>query len=615
MTHQCLTYLASSAALVSTLAFPTPAVDDSHEDWSAYKSRKYSTWTPSPQPSTMNAGTQTDFRTARNENDNQNHNLSPSDIRYLETITNLSQQALNNVKSTIDTINEVEPPITSPPRSQYQAPWNNQPYQQGSWASQYAPYPTLPPEHPTTPLYYDPYYGGDKHSSEGGVNAVALGLGIGIPLGIIAFGLALFIFFWCRKRRRQNKNQFPLPFPKKVNDYETQLDSPAYSIQELSYSLFRGFSPIMSDINKTKCFYKLDVLFVFHEILLKHCEDSNMHHCFKFFKQHSFCEHDPWLLDRNNLEINYSKKLGSGAFCNVFKGKINGEAPVSQIHPGQRTQLLRDCPVAVKMLPSFADDAARSDFMQEINFMKSLAYHPHLVSMLGFVADRKSPYLLVEFCEHGDLLHMIRNRRQEIINGPTENPDGLKIKDLLMFSWQISNGLEYLNNIGCIHRDIAARNVLVDSANTCKIGDFGLCRLTDSLLYTARGGRLPLKWMAPESLATYEYSYKSDVWSYGVLLWELFSLGEVPYGEVQTTELLQTHRSGKRLLKPEWCPEEIYDVMRLCWQELPDDRPAFQQTCAVLAQMLENATENYGYLIPKHFNNQTRDPSEQCDNV
>ncbi|CCD69024.2 Protein kinase domain-containing protein [Caenorhabditis elegans] len=408
---------------------------------------------------------------------------------------------------------------------------------------------------PTTPLYYDPYYGGDKHSSEGGVNAVALGLGIGIPLGIIAFGLALFIFFWCRKRRRQNKNQFPLPFPKKVNDYETQLDSPAYSI------------------------------------------------------------HDPWLLDRNNLEINYSKKLGSGAFCNVFKGKINGEAPVSQIHPGQRTQLLRDCPVAVKMLPSFADDAARSDFMQEINFMKSLAYHPHLVSMLGFVADRKSPYLLVEFCEHGDLLHMIRNRRQEIINGPTENPDGLKIKDLLMFSWQISNGLEYLNNIGCIHRDIAARNVLVDSANTCKIGDFGLCRLTDSLLYTARGGRLPLKWMAPESLATYEYSYKSDVWSYGVLLWELFSLGEVPYGEVQTTELLQTHRSGKRLLKPEWCPEEIYDVMRLCWQELPDDRPAFQQTCAVLAQMLENATENYGYLIPKHFNNQTRDPSEQCDNV
>uniref|UniRef100_A0A1I7V4I5 Protein kinase domain-containing protein n=1 Tax=Caenorhabditis tropicalis TaxID=1561998 RepID=A0A1I7V4I5_9PELO len=508
MTHQCLTYLASSAALVSTLAFPTPVADDSHEDWSAYKS-----------------------------------------------ITNLSQQALNNVRSTINTINGVDPPpVTSSSRSQYPNSWGSNPYQD-SWTPG-PPYPTLPPDRPTTPQYYDPYYGGDHKGSEGGgVNAVALGLGLGIPLGIIACALAVFIFFWCRKRRKQNRHPFPMPFTKKVNDYETQLDSPAYSI------------------------------------------------------------HDPWLLDKNNLEINYSKKLGSGAFCNVFKGKINGEAPVSTIHPGQRTQQLRDCPVAVKMLPSFADDAARSDFMQEINFMKSLAYHPHLVSMLGFVADRKSPYLLVEFCEHGDLLHMIRNRRQEIIDGPNGNIDGLKIKDLLMYSWQISNGLEYLNNIGCIHRDIAARNVLVDSSNTCKIGDFGLCRLTDSLLYTARGGRLPLKWMAPESLSSYEYSFKSDVWSYGVLLWELFSLGEVPYAEVQTTELLQTHRSGKRLLKPEYCPEEIYDVMRSCWQELPDDRPAFQQTCAILAQMLENATENYGYLIPKHFNNQTRDPAEQCDNV
>ncbi|EFP09724.1 CRE-KIN-9 protein [Caenorhabditis remanei] len=556
MTHQCLTYLASSAALVSTLAFPTPAPDDSSEDWPAHKS-KFSPWTP--QPSTMEAGTQTDFRTTRNNNNNNNagnaNYLSPSDIRYLETITNLSQQALNNVKDTIDTINGVDPPPPTPqPRAQYPNAYNN-PYQQNSWTP--PPYPTLPPDRPTTPQYYDPYYGGDHKYSEqgGGVNAVALGLGLGIPLGIIACALAVFIFFWCRKRRRQNRNPFPMPFTtKKGNDYETQLDSPAYSI------------------------------------------------------------HDPWLLDRNNLEINYSKKLGSGAFCNVFKGKINGEAPVSTIHPGQRTQQLRDCPVAVKMLPSFADDAARSDFMQEINFMKSLAYHPHLVSMLGFVADRKSPYLLVEFCEHGDLLHMIRNRKQEIMDGPSISPDGLKIKDLLMFSWQISNGLEYLNNIGCIHRDIAARNVLVDSSNTCKIGDFGLCRLTDSLLYTARGGRLPLKWMAPESLSSYEYSFKSDVWSYGVLLWELFSLGEVPYGEVQTTELLQTHRSGKRLLKPEYCPDEIYDVMRSCWQELPDDRPAFQQTCAVLAQMLENATENYGYLIPKHFTNQ-KDPSEQCDNV
>uniref|UniRef100_A0A8R1HN18 Protein kinase domain-containing protein n=1 Tax=Caenorhabditis japonica TaxID=281687 RepID=A0A8R1HN18_CAEJA len=508
MTHQCLTYLASSAALVSTLAaFPTSGHDDdSHEDWWTHR---YKT-TTSPTPPTMDDGTQTDYHNppGSNNQNNQNVDLSASDIRYLETITNLSLQGLDNVQDTID---DIDDPKSDGSPSQNLTPDRIQQYQPYQSATiQLGPPPTLPTiPHLTTPSYYDPYYGDHKYTNDGGVNAVALGLGLGIPLGIIAAGLAVFIFFWCRKRRRQNQNPFPLPFPKKVNDYEAQLDSPAYSV------------------------------------------------------------HDPWILDRNNLEINYSKKLGSGAFCNVFRGKINGEAPVSQIHPGQRTQQLRDCPVAVKMLPSFADDAARSDFMQEINFMKSLAYHPHLVSMLGFVADRKSPYLLVEFCEHGDLLHMIRNKRQEIIEGPNVNADGLKIKDLLMFSWQISNGLEYLNNIGCIHRDIAARNVLVDTTNTCKIGDFGLCRLTDSLLYTARGGRLPLKWMAPESLSSYEYSFKSDV----------------------------------------------YDVMKSCWEEHPENRPAFQQTSTVLTQMLESATENYGYLVPRNFNNQMKESNEQCDNV
>ena len=98
----------------------------------------------------------------------------------------------------------------------------------------------------------------------------------------------------------------------------------------------------------------------------------------------------------------------------MFKASIKGDAPVAKVFPGTRTEELKNCDVAVKMLPSFADDIARSDFMQEINFMKSLAYHPHLVSMLGYVADRKNPMLLVEYCERGDLLHFIREKKREI---------------------------------------------------------------------------------------------------------------------------------------------------------------------------------------------------------
>uniref|UniRef100_A0A914DQZ0 Protein kinase domain-containing protein n=1 Tax=Acrobeloides nanus TaxID=290746 RepID=A0A914DQZ0_9BILA len=229
--------------------------------------------------------------------------------------------------------------------------------------------------------------------------------------------------------------------------------------------------------------------------------------------------------------------------------------------------------------------------------------------MLGYVADARSPLLIVEYCSQGDLLHLIRERKHEIANG-YENQSGLKIKDLVSFSWQISNGLEYLNSLGCIHRDVAARNVLVNQGNVCKIGDFGLCRLTDNLLYTARGGRLPLRWMAPESLKSFEYSFKSDVWSYGIVLYELFSLGEVPYSTIENRHLLDFLESGERLSKPIYCPEEIYQVMLKCWRLQPEERPSFREICPIFIRILENATAEYGYVqtIPD-------EPVQQVDDV
>ncbi|CAI4226226.1 unnamed protein product [Auanema sp. JU1783] len=398
--------------------------------------------------------------------------------------------------------------------------------------------------------YYDPYNKGQDHENK---DDTALRLGIGIGCGLFS-ALVVFLCIFCcwyrRCRRKQRNNMlFPIVVPRQ-NSYVKQEDSP----------------PIVRT--------------------------------------------DPWELPRTSLIIDYEHKLGSGAFCNVFFGKIIGEAPVAQVFPGVRTVALHDCEVAVKMLPSFADEIARSDFMQEINFMKSLAYHPHLVSMLGYVADTRSPLLLVEYCERGDLLHYIRERRAEIKEGP-QGADTTKIKDLLSFAWQISNGLEYLNSVGCIHRDIAARNVLVDGVKQCKIADFGLCRLTDSLLYTARGGRLPLKWMAPESLQSFEYSFKSDVWSYGVLLWEVFSLGEVPFGGIQTTDLLEYLQKGHRLIQTDHSTDEVYEIMNLCWNIEPRQRPTFRQICIKFAGLLELATESYGYLAPRS----TKPANVQIDNV
>ncbi|CAG9530330.1 unnamed protein product [Cercopithifilaria johnstoni] len=305
-----------------------------------------------------------------------------------------------------------------------------------------------------------------------------------------------------------------------------------------------------------------------------------------------------WLLEKSRLVVFHEMKLGSGAFCNVYKGAIEGLAPICKVNPSLTTYgTFKDCMCAIKMLSSTADDSAYADFMQEIKFMKSLKYHPHLVSMLGIsIDDNGNIMLLIEYCDLGDLLHLVRNKKGEIIMNYTNEHSKLRIKDLISFSWQISNGLEYLSNIGCVHRDIAARNVLVNATNICKIADFGLCRLSESFIYTGHGRRLPLKWMAPESLRSYEYSIKTDVWSYGVLLYEVFSFGEVPYAPLQATEILDFLNSGARLRQPQYCPINVYTLMLQCWQDEPSLRPTFTEICSILSVILEDNFQNYGYI-------------------
>uniref|UniRef100_A0A914VUW2 Protein kinase domain-containing protein n=1 Tax=Plectus sambesii TaxID=2011161 RepID=A0A914VUW2_9BILA len=314
---------------------------------------------------------------------------------------------------------------------------------------------------------------------------------------------------------------------------------------------------------------------------------------------------DAWEISNDQLKIFDHEKLGSGAFCVVFKGKLEGKAPICKIQASVATQCFENCEVAVKKLPEYADGLAKNDFLQEIDFMKRIGYHSHLVSILGCITDPQlDSCLIIEYCCNGDLLKYVRNRRLETEDEEfmrtyypiADNDKALRFKDLLSFAWQISDGMDFLNSKDCIHRDVAARNILVDENKVAKIGDFGLCRLLDSTIYTTRGGRLPIKWMAPESLQEYEYTTKSDIWSFGVLLYELFSLGAVPYALIQPMDMIDYLRSGKRLDKPEHCADNVYSIMQECWNDKPDERPFFSDLKMKLGTLLSYATEEYGYL-------------------
>ncbi|GMT26589.1 hypothetical protein PFISCL1PPCAC_17886, partial [Pristionchus fissidentatus] len=254
------------------------------------------------------------------------------------------------------------------------------------------------------------------------------------------------------------------------------------------------------------------------------------------------------------------------------------------------------------MLHETADRTADLAFREEIALMKNLGYHERLVNMLACVTESSPPMLVIEYCCKGDLLgHMKKCRNYMLELRDFSVLDYTQIiteKQQFLFAVQIAYGLEYLSKRGYVHRDIAARNILVDHNDCMKIGDFGLCRKLEENqdLYLTRGGRLPLKWMSPEALRDYEMSTVSDVWSYGVLLFEIVTLGGSPYANWSLAEILPRLEAGERMARPDNCPDSLYGIMMECWCMRPAQRPNFTQLRTDVAQALDKIENHYYYL-------------------
>nr|XP_061803231.1 receptor tyrosine-protein kinase erbB-4-like [Nerophis lumbriciformis] len=270
-------------------------------------------------------------------------------------------------------------------------------------------------------------------------------------------------------------------------------------------------------------------------------------------------------------ELKRVKILGSGAFGTVYKGIWVPEGETVKI------------PVAIKILNETTGPKANVEFMDEALIMASME-HPHLVRLLG-VCLSPTIQLVTQLMPHGCLLDYVH-----------EHKDNIGSQLLLNWCVQIAKGMMYLEERRLVHRDLAARNVLVKSPNHIKITDFGLARLLDAdeKEYNADGGKMPVKWMALECIHYRKFTHQSDVWSYGVTIWELMTFGGKPYDGISTREIPDILEKGERLPQPPICTIDVYMVMVKCWMIDADSRPKFKELAAEFCRM---ARDPQRYLV------------------
>eukprot|EP00043_Microstomoeca_roanoka_P011550 m.108961 g.108961 ORF g.108961 m.108961 type:complete len:583 (+) comp15228_c1_seq1:176-1924(+) len=260
-----------------------------------------------------------------------------------------------------------------------------------------------------------------------------------------------------------------------------------------------------------------------------------------------------WELKRDDIKL--MEKLGGGNYGEVFKGKFGKQI------------------VAVKTIKEESMETV--EFMKEAHVMKKLL-HPNLVKLIGVCSQSLPMYIIQEFVPHGDLLSFLRR------------PDSRKTIDetaQLYIAFQVADGMSCLEAQNTIHRDLAARNCLVGDNLVIKIADFGMGRVVDDL-YTARTGtKMPIKWTSPEALCYDAFSIKSDVWSFGVLLWEIATFGDVPYPDMEARDVIHKLEDGYRMPEPPNCPAGLYQVMGECWEMNAKERPSFAELKLTLEEL------------------------------
>ncbi|XP_008849283.2 focal adhesion kinase 1 isoform X6 [Nannospalax galili] len=257
-------------------------------------------------------------------------------------------------------------------------------------------------------------------------------------------------------------------------------------------------------------------------------------------------------------------------------GRCIGEGQFGDVHQG--VYLSPENPalaVAIKTCKNCTSDSVREKFLQEALTMRQFD-HPHIVKLIGVITENPV-WIIMELCTLGELRSFLQVRKHS-----------LGLASLILYAYQLSTALAYLESKRFVHRDIAARNVLVSSNDCVKLGDFGLSRyMEDSTYYKASKGKLPIKWMAPESINFRRFTSASDVWMFGVCMWEILMHGVKPFQGVKNNDVIGRIENGERLPMPPNCPPTLYSLMTKCWAYDPSRRPRFTELKAQLSTILE----------------------------
>ncbi|KAJ8375903.1 hypothetical protein SKAU_G00064830 [Synaphobranchus kaupii] len=264
--------------------------------------------------------------------------------------------------------------------------------------------------------------------------------------------------------------------------------------------------------------------------------------------------------------IRIERVIGAGEFGEVCSGRL-------------KLPSKREIYVAIKSLKAGYSEQQRRDFLSEASIMGQFD-HPNIIRLEGVVTRCKPVMIITEYMENGSLDTFLKKH------------DGqFTVIQLVGMLRGIGAGMSYLSEMNYIHRDLAARNILVNSNLVCKVSDFGLSRVLEDdpeAAYTTRGGKIPIRWTAPEAIAYRKFTSASDVWSYGIVMWEVISYGERPYWEMSNQDVIKAIDEGYRLPAPMDCPVVLHQLMLDCWEKGRSERPKFGQIVASLDKLIRN---------------------------